>query len=329
MRIDTKLRALEHVAENGAFKLEAEHILNNQYVKIQNWNNVCIALQVLGEVDWMGNDHQRQLLDDYLENRGEGDTLELPSGEFNELQEAVQRYNSGLGIILNTLSAHAVSTSPDTIWVEIRSASDPGELADLVSEIERALNIAGQVDASFKFAGVAQGSDWLGFIPNSELAGIALNYCIGLAASISAELLKVSGPVMTAFARRDLRRSEDESPSQESVSERLKEIKEEATDLMIEEGVEKFTERLATSNYSEEVQNQISVAMKTTTAAVRKMGEADQAVFEMSESGKQIVIEISGSNNQITIQNFPELPRHQEALPSAESDSGNDSDNNP
>ena len=328
MRIDTKLNALERVTENGRFILEAENILSNQYVKIQNWDNVRTALRVLGEVDWMPHDHQRQLLDDYLENRAEGDTLELPSGQFNELQQAVQRYNSGLEIILKTLRSHAVSTLPNTIWVEIRSPSDPTELANLVREIERALNIAGQVESSFKFVGVAQGSDWLGFLPNSELAGVALNYCIGLAASISAELLKVSGPVMTAFARLDLSRSGDESPSSEAVNERLRDIKEEATALMVEEGVQRFIERLDTAQYPDEVQNQAREAMKATTVAIRNMAEANQAIFEISETGKGINIEISGSNNQITIQNFPELPRHQDALPSAESDSENNNGDN-
>jgi hypothetical protein len=328
MRIDTKLNALQSVTENGQFTLEHEYILNNQYVKIQNWSDVCTALRVLREVDWMGDDSNRQLLDDYLENRGEGDTLEVPNGEFQSLQQAVQRYDHGLDIILNTLRAHAVSTSEDTIWVEIRSASDPAELADIVQQIRRALNIAGQTGAPFRFAGVAQGSDWLGFIPNSELVGIALNYCISLAASISAELLRVSGPVMVTLARRDLRRSEDDSPSQAAVNARLREIKEEAAELMTEEGVQKFIERLATSNYSREDQNQIAAAMRATTASIQKMAETDTARFEVSEEGKEILIEIHGDNNQITIQNFPEIPRRSEALPSAESDSGNDSDNN-
>ncbi len=321
MRIDTKLNALERVTVNGTFTLEVEHILNNQYVKIQNWDDVCTALRVLREIDWIGDDQQRRLLDDYLENRGEGDTLEVPNGEFQALQQAVRRYNPGLPIILITLKAHAISSSSDTVWVEIKSASNPTELAELIREIERALNIAAQVEGPFRFVGVAQGSDWLGFVTNSDLTGVALNYCIGLVASISIELLKVSGPVMTAFAKLDLSRSGDDSPSPEDVNERLSDIKKEATDLMIKDGVQKFTERLANAQYPEEIQNQVGAAMEATAVAIQKMAEANQAVFEMSESGRKIVIEIHGDNNQITIQNFPEIPRHPEALPPADSES--------
>ena len=236
MRIDTKLNALQKVTQDGQFIIKHEYILNNQRVKIDDWGNVIIALQVLQEVDWIGDDGYRQLLDDYLEHRAEADTLELPSGEFEVLHQAVQRYNSGLEIILNTLRAHSVPNSGNTIWVEIKSATDPAELAEIVKDIERTLDIAGQVDRSFRFVGVAQGSDWLGFIPNSELTGIALNYCIGLAATVTVELAKASGHAMTAMARRSLRKSGDDSPSQEDVDTELKGLKEETRDLMIEEG---------------------------------------------------------------------------------------------
>lgn len=321
MRIDTKLNALKSVTQSGQFVFNHEYILNGERVKIENWDDVIIALQVLREVDWMGDDRYSRLLDDYLNYRGEGDTLEITNNEFQQLNEAVQRYNSGLEIILNTLRVHTVSSSEDTVWVEIRSATDPAELAKIVNKIERTFNVAGQVDSSFKFVGVAQGSDWLGFVPNSELAGIALNYCIGLAASISTELIKVSGFAMTATARIILRESGDDNPSQEAVDERLRDIKEETMNVMIERGVQEFVEHLAESNHPEDVQNLAAEAIKVATRTITEMATEDRAVFEMSESGRNITIEIHGDNNQITIQNFPEMPRPQEALPSGETES--------
>ena len=141
MRIDTKLNALQRVMRNDTFILEAEGILNNQYVKVQNWSNVCVALQVLTDIDWLPYDQYKKLLDDYLENRGDSDTLEVPADEYHILEQAVKRYNPGLPIVVNTLRAHAVSASEDTIWVEIASASDPTELADIMREIEKALNV--------------------------------------------------------------------------------------------------------------------------------------------------------------------------------------------
>ena len=186
------------------------------------------------------------------------------------------------------------------------------------------LNIAGQVDASFKFVGVAQGSDWLGFVPNSDLAGLALNYCIGLAASISTELLKVAGPVMNAIVRLDL--DSDEDPSEEEIEKRLRDIKDRTADVMIEDGVRLFTEHLEQAQYPPEIQNQVGVAIRATTKSVREMAESNRAVFEVSDSGRNIVVGIHGNNNHITIQNFPQIPVHRDALTPAESNESSTSD---
>ena len=91
MRFDAKLNALQRVIDKGQFNLSYEGILNNQYVKIQKWNDVCTALRVLREVDWLSEDSNSRLLDDYLENRGEGDSIEVPAPEFQALHEASTR----------------------------------------------------------------------------------------------------------------------------------------------------------------------------------------------------------------------------------------------
>ena len=111
MRFDVKLNALQRVIDNDQFILTFEEILNNQYVKIQKWNDVCTALRVLREVDWLPEDSNSRLLDDYLENRGEGDSIEVPAPEFQALHEASQRYNSGLPVVMNILRTQARSTS--------------------------------------------------------------------------------------------------------------------------------------------------------------------------------------------------------------------------
>ncbi len=320
MRIDMKLNALARVIESDRITLDSESILGNQYLKINNWSDVCVALRVLQEVDWLPDDQHNKLLVDYLENRGNLDVIELSHQEFQTLQQAVQRYNAGLPVVINTLRAHARSSSPETVWVEIKSVSNPAELTSVTTEIERALNIAGQTGSSFSFAGVAQGSDWLGFIPGSELSGIALNYCISLAAAVTVELIKVAGPVMNALARINLDDEREEEPTQEQIDERIKAIKDKVTDVMIDEGVKTFTERLDNAEYPQETRNQVGVAVRATTKAIRELGESDRAVFEVSESGKDIMIQVHGDNNQITIQNFPEIPAHREALPPGDSE---------
>ena len=321
MRIDTKLRTLQRVSQNNAFTFEAEPILNRQYIKIQNWNDVCIALQILRDIDWLREDDQSRLLDEYLENRAGGDIIELPMGDFHTLQQATRRYDGGLQIVVNALKAHAVSSSSETIWVEIKSASDPSELASITKEIERALNIAGQADASFKFAGVAQGSDWLGFLPNSELAGAVLNYCINLAATISVELMKVSGPALKAVVRVTIdNENRDVEPTQEEIDKQIRVIKDKTAEVMIEDGVKVFSDHLENAQFAPDVRNQVGATIKATTKTIQAMAESNRAVFEPSESGKMIVVEIHGSNNQITIQNFPEIAPSREALPPAESD---------
>ncbi len=319
MRIDTKLRALQRVSQNNEFTFEAEPILNQQYVKVQNWDDVCVALRVLRDIEWLGEDSQSQLLDEYLENRAGGDSIELPMGDYQTLEQAARRYDGGLSILVNALRAHAVSPSPETIWVEIKSAPDPSELASIVSEVERALNIAGQADASFKFAGVAQGSDWLGFLPNSELAGAVLNYCINLAATISIELLKISGPALKAMARISFdNENRDAEPTQEELDEQIRIVKDKTVEVMIEDGVEVFSDHLERAQFSPDVRNQAGAAIRATTKTIKDMAESDRAVFEPSESGKNIIVEIHGSNNQITIQNFPAIAPRREALPPAE-----------
>ena len=321
MRIDTKLRALQQVSQGNLFTFEAEPILNDQYMKIQNWDDVCVALRVLRDVDWLGENSQSQLLDEYLENRAGGDAIELPMGDFRTLEEAAQRYNEGLSILINALRSHAVSPSTETIWVEIKSASDPSELASIVSEVERALNIAGQADASFRFAGVAQGSDWLGFLPNTELTGAALNYSINLAATVSVELLKMSGPALKAVVGLIIdKENRDTEPTQEEIDEQIGVVKDATAEVMIEDGVRVFSDHLDEAGFPPEVRHQVGASIKATTKIIQEMAESKRAVFEPSESGKSIIVEIHGNNNQITIQNFPDIAHRREALPTAESD---------
>lgn len=316
MRIDTKLNTLQRVMKDDSFVLIYETILNNQYVKIHHWDDVCTALRVLREVDWLPDDSHRKLLDDYLENRGGGHSIEVPTSEFEILHRAVQRYNPGLSVVVNTLKAHARSTSPDTIWVEIKSVSDAAELASVTREIQRALDIAGQTGSSFRFSGVAQGSDWLGFISGSELTGIALSYCISLAATVSVELMKVTGPFIIAMVKRSIKDSdEDREPTQDEINERITALKDDTRDLIIDEGVRTFVGHLKDAEYPEDVRNLVGASVKATTKVIHDLGESDRAVFELSESQKNIVVEIHGNNNQVTVQNFPTLPRSQEALP--------------
>ena len=321
MRVDTQLNALQRVIVNGEIDLTFDLIQRDQYIRIFEWDKLCNALRVLREVDWLPEDSHSKLLDDYLEKRGDGDSIDVPTSEFDELYAASQRYNSGLPVVMKILQIQARSTSTDTVWVEIRSASDPKELAEVTRDIQRVLDIAGQTGSSFRFAGVAQGSDWLGFVPGSVLTGIALTYCISLAAAASCELMKVAGPFFVAMVRRSMAESgTDGEPTQQAINERIKLLKEDTRDIIIDEGVETFVEYLKDADYPPDVRNQVGNAVKAATKAIQDLGEADRAVFEASESQKNIVVEIHGDHNQVTVQNFPQIPRHREALPPGESE---------
>ena len=321
MRFDSKLNALQEVIKDGQFALTFERILNNQYVKIHNWDSICTALRVLREVDWLPEDSNRRLLDDYLENRGYGASIEVPTPEFEALLQAFQRYNSGLPIVMNILQTQARSTPTDTVWVEIKSVSDPNELAVVTRDIQRVLDIAGQTGSSFRFVGVAQGSDWLGFLPGSELTGIALAYCISLAATASFELMRVAGPIFVAMVRRSIAdRDGDGEPTQDEINARIELLKEDTRDVIIDEGVKTFVEYLKDADYPPEVRNEVGNAVKAATKAIQDLGESDRALFEVSDSQKGIVVEIHGDNNQITVQNFPRIPPHIEALSPGESE---------
>ena len=317
MRIDEELKALERAMENNTFVFDAHPTLSNQYLRINNWSDLRVAIQILQNVVKLPDDDNIRMLTMHLENDASGESLNLSINDFNMLRNAINQYNDSLRIVVNTLRAHTVSSSPETFWVEVRSASDPTELAEITSEIERTLNMAGQAGGSFKFVGVGQGSDWLGFLTDSALTGIALNFSISLAASVVVEVMKVVGPLALAITLRDDGRS-SEDLTQSDIDSEVGPVKDRLADIMINQGVEQFEKHLEDASYSSEVRNQVGASMRATTKAIKDMAESNRAVFEVSESGKDITIEIHGNNNEVTIQQFPDIPRQQDALPSVE-----------
>ena len=112
----------------------------------------------------------------------------------------------------------------------------------------------------------------------------------------------------------------DREPTQEEINERIELLKEDTRDIIIDEGVKTFVEYLEDADYPPEFRNEVGNAVKAATKAIQDLGESERAVFELSESQKDIVVEIHGDNNQVTVQNFPQIPPHREALPPGESE---------
>lgn len=314
MRIETKLSVLERVASNHIFTIDAESIMNGQNVVIRNWRDVRTAVQILREMDWLPPDGDSQLLDDYLANRDEADTLEVSIGEYQELERVVHRYDDGLPVLLSTLRTHSVSTNPSVVWVEIKSASDPGELAKTAEEISRALVIAGQAGHAFRFVGVAQGSNWFGFEPMSALMGDIINYCIHLASSIVEEIQRVPSTFLTSMVRLSLEDSGNSNPTQDDIDDHIDRINERTVNVLTDAGAKELLELLKGANYTESEQNQASSAVKLATKAIIDMGQGGRATFEPSEGGRNFVINVYG-NERVEINNFQVTERQPDALP--------------
>ena len=133
--------------------------------------------------------------------------------------------------------------------------------------------------------------------------------------------MKISGPALKAVVRLTLDdENRDVEPTQEEIDERIRIVKEKTAEVMIEDGVKVFSDHLENTQVQPATRNQVGATIKAATKTIKEMAESNRAVFEPSESGKSIVVEIHGNNNQITIQNFPEIAPRREALPPAESD---------
>ena len=312
MRIGSKFGVLGRVVSNRQFNISAEGILNGQRIIIHNWQDVKAAIQLLREIDWLGEDQHSKLLDDYLEYRGEGDTLEVEQREFQMLMEAIERYRPGLPMLMNALQIHAVSADPSVIWVEIASVSDPRELAAAIAEVSRALAIAEQAGQAFRFVGVAQGSNWFGFDPTSPLMGIVINCCIHLASTILKEISSTPRSIMASMAKMSLENAGDDSPTQDAISEYIDQIHDRVIQTLAEAGSSHLGEYLESGDYSESDRNVAKTAVTHATKAIVEMQKNGTASFEPSQDGQDITINVYG-NEHVEI-NLPASRMH-EALP--------------
>ena len=317
MRIETKFSVLTRLIPDGNnFTIEGESIMNGQRYVIANWRDVRTAIQILREIDWLTPDSNSQLLDDYLANRPENDKLEMSAEEYNQLIGAVRRFDAGLPVVFNTLKAHAVDIDPSTIWVQMGRTTDPGDLADTIAEIVQALTRASQADHTFRFAGVAQGSDWLGFVPSSELMGTIINYCIHLSSSIVAELQNTPTLFMRNLVKSTLsRRGKTDEPTEEQIEEEIDTVNQMAATELIDAGVEELQKHLRKAGYKGTQVNQTKAAVKAATAAIIKLAQENRAAFEASENSRGLVINITGNERvEINQLNVPHPP--DKALPS-------------
>ena len=317
MRIGTKFGALERIIINGKFNIKAETILSGAQVVIHNWQDVRATIQILREIDWLPDDQRSKLLDDYLEHRGEGDTLEIDHGAYRTLIESINRYEPGLPVLMKALQAHAVSADPSVIWVEILSASDPRELASAVEEVSRALTIAQQAGHAFRFVGVAQGSNWFGFDPSSSLVGIVINCCIHLASTILKEISTSPRSVMASMAKMSLENAGADSPTQDDINEYIEQIHDRVIQTLAEAGSSRLGEYLESGDYSESDRNMAKTAVMHATKAIVEMQRSGTAKFEPSHEGQSITINVYGNEN-VEI-NLPG-GRAPEALPPGDTD---------
>ena len=309
MRVETKLAVLKKFTENNHFVIRATPIMNQERFVIQNWQEVLTALRVLREIEWLGEDRQSQLLDDYIKNRHDIKQLELSQAEFQQLHEAGQRYNNGLNIVLAILEGHAADASPSTIWVELQPTTDPIRMANTIQDMTGILKRAGQAGEAFRFVGVAQGSDWFGFAPPSEFMATVINYCIHLSASVLADVQRMPDALIRSVITLLVEETGEKDP--EATSEAKVELtKERIKDELVERGTARFRDELVEAGYSKTEANRIHNALKATTRNILKLTEEGRAIFEPAEDSN-INISIVGEKIEVRnliIKNPKQLP---------------------
>lgn len=303
MRIEAKLAVLRKFTKDNRFILPGSPIMNQERVVVSDWQEVLSAIRVLREVEWAGEDDQSQLLDDYVQNRHDAEMLELSMPEFDQLQQAIQRYDDGMHILFAVLEGHAIDLDPSTIWVELMRTADPNEMALTIERMAGIFTRASQAGEAFRFVGVTQGSDWFGFTPTSELMGVVINYCIRLSASVLTDLQRMPDALVRSVIALLMEGSEAEKKSAAEASEEMvAEAKTRIKEDLVAKGAAKFKESLAEKDYPETTANQVHTAVRATTRGILELTEEGRAVFEPAENSN-IIISI-GDGAKVEVRNL-------------------------
>ena len=314
MRIETKLTILKNVLRDDTIHFDTEQIMGGQRYIVRNWRDIRTTIDILSEMDWLPEDELSQLLADYLANRAEADTLELAPDEYDQLVNALQRFQPGLPVIRSALQVHAVTAEPSTIWVQLDSNQlTPKSLSQTLKEITDAFTRLSQAGETFHFVGVAQGSDWFGFDPSSPEMGTLMNCCIHLASSIVADIKQIPMSFIRSFVRLNLSDQliplEHETPiiptdmTEADIDEAIANVNEHTTDRLIDEGVEEILKQLDGSNRKRD-------AVKKATKSIIQLMQDNKAAFEPSENSN-ITINIRGDHVEV----YNLIPHNPEALP--------------
>ena len=175
MRIDERLQVIrEALDESGNIRVEAIERFGGQAFQIDNWRQLRPALEELLRQNWIPN---QDLVRDFVEVESSGNTPLLEVRRYHEFDSAIKQLNPSIPIVVGTMSSLATERDPGVIFVEIGDVATPEELNTSITEITELFNILSG-DRSFRFAGFAHGSEWLSWIPLSELTGVAANLAI-------------------------------------------------------------------------------------------------------------------------------------------------------
>ena len=175
MRIDERLEIISRAVDvSGSLRIQATERYNGQAFQINDWQVLRAALKELLRQNWVLDS---QFIQDFVDVQGSDQTPLLEAPRFNEFLRAVERFNSGIPIAIATMSSLVTERDSRAIYVELGQIGTPSELQEAIAEITELFNILSG-DRSFRFGGFAHGSEWVFWIPLSELTGVAANLAI-------------------------------------------------------------------------------------------------------------------------------------------------------
>ena len=291
MRIDKRLELFQKALDaSGQLHIDVVRRYNGQAFQINNWQTLRAALKELLRQNWVPNS---ELIQDFVEVEGSEETPLLEGNRYSEFVAAINQLNEGIPIAIGTMSSLATERTSNAIYVELGNIGTPNELRAAITEITELFNILSG-DKSFSFGGFAHGSEWVSWIPLSELTEAVTIFAI----FVAKEWITILGEkskerlIREAKAWNRAKGDKDTEPSDE-VIENFREALAEDELAPLWEGIENFLGNLPEAQRNEVI-NRIRMGAKQVQQQMDK-----GRTFEVSPNSPIIII--NGDNNTTSI----------------------------
>ena len=291
MRIDGRLEIIQKALDtSGTLRIEVTQRYNGQAYQIDNWQDLRAALKELLRQNWAPNS---QLIQDFVEVEGDEDTPLLETQRYEELASAISQLNSGIPVAIGTMSSLITKGGQNRIYVELGDVGTPNELQAAIGEIVELFNVL-SADKSFGFGGFAHGSEWLSWLPLSELTEAVTILAIFVAKEWGTILGKKSKEklIREAKAWNRAKGDKDTEPDDEAI-EKFQEALAEDELVPLWEGIKEYLGDLPEPQRNEVI-NRIRMGAKQAQQQMQK-----GRTFEVSSNSPVIII--NGDNNSTSI----------------------------